>query len=317
MQQDLKLKVIEHAKKWIAANKLTQNDAAKKTGITAGYLSQMLRGILITAVDGKDVPISDKQFYHLASATGFAVNKQYWGTVMTDEFRRIIFELTIAKTEPRVTTIINETGLGKTYAVDKFCMENALHTYKITVNSMHKVKDIIHLLAQALGIGRVTSITQNFSLDTLMSVSVKLRELKMMGHQPLIIIDEAENLKLPVIQMLKGLYDAVVGYASIVIIGTSQLTDALERMSRSNRNGAPQFYRRVKAGIRVIQSDKDFTPFFKKFGVEDKEFCRLLTSMCNNYGELHDYLEPALREAGEKPLTENMFRLMYNLPKYK
>ena len=140
----------------------------------------------------------------------------------------------------------------------------------------------------------------------------------MMGHKPLIIIDEAENLKLPVIQMLKGLYDNLTGYASIVMIGTSQLTDALQKMTRSNRNGAPQFFRRIKAGIKIIPVYNDYLPFFEKLKIEDKGLRKLLTAICSNYGELHDYLEPAIREADERgvELTDDFFRLMYNMPKY-
>lgn len=312
MNNDLKIKVVEHAQKWAKDNKLSQAELAKRTGINPGYLSNMLRNNFIVEVDGKEVMISDKWFYQLADSTGFAVKKSYWATVLTREFEMIVHELTVAKNESKVTTIINDTGLGKTYAVDKFVMVNAQHTYCITVNSMHKLRDIINELASLLG----TPIRHN-SLDTFFSIIKRLRELKMMGHQPLVIIDEAENLKLPVIQMLKGLYDGVINYASVVMIGTSQLTDALQKLSHSNKNGAPQFFRRIKAGIRIIPAHKDFKPFFNKFKIEDKGLRDLLTRLCNNYGELHDYLEPALREADEtgEQLTEQFFRVMYNLPK--
>lgn len=312
MDHSLKVRIVEHAQAYAKSQQLSQNDLAKKTGVNAGYLSNMLRGNFTVPVDGNDVEISEKWFYQLADRTGYAVKKSYWATVQTNEFNMIIHELTVAKNEPKVTTIINDTGLGKTFTVDRFTMVNALHTYKITVNSMHKVRDIIAELANLLG----TPLRYN-TLDTFLSIIKRLRELKMMGHQPLIIIDEAENLKLPVIQMLKGLYDGIIEYASIVMIGTSQLTDSLLRLNSSNKNGAPQFYRRIKAGIRVIPVHKDFKPFFEKFKVQDKGLRELLTRLCNNYGELHDYLEPALREADEtdQPLTEPFFRIMYNLPK--
>lgn len=312
MNNELKLKVIDHAQKWAASNKLSQAELAKRTGINAGYISNMIRNNFIVEVDGKEVFIADKWFYQLADRTGYAVKKSYWSTVQTKEFEMIIHALTVAKNESKVTTIINDTGLGKTYTVDKFEMVNPLHTYRITVNSMHKLRDIINELANLLG----TTIRHN-SIDTFFTIIKRLRELKMMGHQPLVIIDEAENLKLPVIQMLKGLYDGIINYASIVMIGTSQLTDALQRLSHSNKNGAPQFSRRIKAGIIVIPAYKDFKPFFEKFKIQDKGLRDLLTRLCGNYGELHDYLEPALREADEtdQPLTEQFFRVMYNLPK--
>lgn len=322
MQQELKQKIVDHAKKYAAENSgMSQNALAKHADINPGYLSNMLRGNFSTEVDGKQVPISDKWFHQLATAIGFALTKQYWGVVQTQEFSQIIHELTVAKNDSRVITIITDTGFGKTYSVNKFCLANPQHTFKITVTALHKVRDIILLLAEAIGVPpRFTSSSyQNYTIGLLLSITDKLKELKMMGHQPLVIIDEAENLKLPVIQVLKGLYDHIVGYSSMVMIGTSQLTDALLRMRNKNKNGAPQFYRRIKAGIRIIPADKDFNAFYKKFKIEDKGLCSLLNSLCDNYGELHDYLEPALRAADEKgkPLTEQFFRIMYNLPNYK
>jgi hypothetical protein len=86
----------------------------------------------------------------------------------------------------------------------------------------------------------------------------------------------------------------------------------------SNKNGAPQFYRRIKAGIKHIPSDKNFKPFFEKMNVDDKGLRKLLNERCNNYGELHDYLEPVLKEADVKgqPVTESFFRLYHNMPNY-
>jgi len=88
-------------------------------------------------------------------------------------------------------------------------------------------------------------------------------------------------------------------------------------MKRKDRGGVPQFYRRIKASIRYINAIADFKPFYEKY-VEDKSLRRLLTTLCENYGELHDYLEPAMREADDQgqSLNESFFRIMYNMPNY-
>lgn len=310
---EIKNNIIAHATAWMEANNISQADMARRSKINPGYLSNMLRNNYSLEVDGKEVEIADKWFHKLAEAVGFAVKKQYWPTVITPEFQQMIHELTVSKNNPTVATLINETGLGKTFAVDKFCKQNPSHTYKITVSSLHKVHDIINEIAAAIG-----TPVKSHKLTTLLFIVLKFREIKMQGHQPLIIIDEAENLKLPTIQLLKAIYDQMVGYASMVMIGTSQLLESLERLRVQNKQGAAQFCRRIKAGIKIISSMPDFKLFYDKLEIKDKGLQQLLGILASNYGELHDYLEPALREADERnvPLTEELFRLMYNLPKY-
>src|SRR5436190_10168572 len=313
MQTEQKNKIVEAAALWMTGNSFTKNDLARHSKINAGYLSNMLRNQYSTEVQGKEVMITDKWFYILAQSIGFAVKKQYWATIQTKEFEKMIHELRTAKNDSRTVVIVNDTGLGKTFTVEKFMQVHPQHTYKITVNSLYKVRDILQQIAEPLG-----TPVRCYPIDSLAAISKRLKDLKMMGHSPTIIIDEAENLKLPVIQMLKGLYDSLNGYASIVLIGTTQLLDSLERMKKSNRSGAPQFYRRIKAGIKIIPVYNDFKPFFEKFKIEDKGLRKLLNEICSNYGELHDYLEPVLRDADEteQALTETYFRTYHNLPSY-
>ena len=313
MQEELKFQIVSGAKDYAAINKISNNDVAKKSGVNSGYISNMFRNQFTNQVDGKDVPIGDRWFYKLAEFAGLPVKKQYWATVPTVQFTGVISSLEAAKKSGRICVIICDTGNGKTYSVGKFVHLNPQHTYKITVSDAHKLKDILVELLDKLGIP-----TAYGNAGKLLAIAERLRQLKRSGHQPQIILDEAENLKLPVIKSLKALYDQCNGYASITLIGTQQLIDDLIKMKKRNRGGVPQFYRRIKASIRHIDNAYDFAPFFEKFNVE-KPLRKLLNELCENYGELHDYLEPALREADERdePLTENLFRLIYNMPQYQ
>jgi len=160
-------------------------------------------------VEGKETPIGDKWFYMLADWAGLPIKKQYWGTIGTPQFLEVISSLESAKKSSRVSVIICNTGLGKTYAVEKFVHTNPQHTYKITVSDAHTLKDILgDLLAQL-------SVPQSYSnAAKLQGIAEKMKELKRSGASPIVIIDESENLKLPVIKSLKALYDFVNGYAS-------------------------------------------------------------------------------------------------------
>jgi hypothetical protein len=101
-----------------------------------------------------------------------------------------------------------------------------------------------------------------------------------------------------------------------VLIGTDQLLNKIERLRGKNEDGMPQLYRRFKAGkreIRSINKETMFAPFLEK--IADENLRRMVTGLADNYGELNDYIEPALREAGHhgEPLTENFFRMLYKI----
>lgn len=314
MTEELKYQIVAAAKEYARLKKISNNDVAKISGINSGYISNMFRDQFTTTVEDKEIAIGDRWFYKLAEWAGLPIRKQFWSTVETPQFTAMLPALEEAKKNSRVSVLITPTGLGKTYIIDRFCHHNPVHTYRITVSSVHKLQDVLLDIIDAL---KIRNVGKSSALR-MKAIINRLREIKQTGGQPIVIIDEAENLELAVLKMLKGLYDGVVTYASLVLIGTDQLIQKLLRLRKHDKAGIPQFYRRIKAGIRYIPDTKDFKPFFEKMMIADKGLRRLLNELCENYGELHDYLEPALREADEleQPLTENLFRMIYNMPKY-
>lgn len=312
MNIELKHQIVQGAIEYAKNNGINQNDVSKYSGVNAGYISKMWNGDFETIVNNKPTPIGDKWFYELADWCGFPIRKTYWSTIETIQFKQMISALESAKKTAKTSVLINETGLGKSYAVDRFVKINPVHTYRITVSSVHKLPDILREICQKLNVHYGSS-----NAYRLKAIIEKMIDLRHAGNRPCIIIDEAENLEFPVLKMLKGLYDGINMKASIILIGTDQLTYKLQNLRRRNKDGMPQFYRRIKAGIKVISPNKDFTPFFEKFNVE-KPLRKLLTELCDNYGELNDYLEPALKEADDlgQPLTEQLFRVIYDMPKF-
>jgi DNA transposition AAA+ family ATPase len=216
--------------------------------------------------------------------------------------------------------IIAPTGLGKTNAVDVFVNKNPLHTYRITVARYYKLEDILDELISRLGIEANDSIAKRMDgrsikrrIDKIVN---KLIEIKYAGGNPMIILDESENLIVSVLQTIKGLYDALVNNCALVMIGTEQLLEGLLNTRTRNRTSVPQLYRRFKANtlyVSKLNKKIDFKPFFDEY-VTDKGLQTLLCALCDNYGELHDYLEPTLKECGSKniELTEEFFRLKWN-----
>jgi len=320
MNIEIKNEIIVAAKKYSELHKLSQNQLAKNAGINSGYLSAMMRNQYTTKVNNENVPISDKWFSKLAEYVGYALKKTYWRNVATRQFMEGIHALEVAKSVNKATMIIGSTGIGKSNIIELFVKKHPKHTYVITVSSLYKLNDVINELADKIGVD-FNNGQRNTTKDKVDMIIEKLININQSTNDvPLLIIDEGENTKMPLLNMLKALYDKIIPYASIAIIGTEQLLHKLHKLRKNSMDAVPQFARRFKAGtvtLSQLDKSKDFAEFFRIHKI-DNALAALLTKLCDNYGELHDYLEPALKYADKKggPLTEKLFRLMYNLPNY-
>lgn len=303
------------ASQYIADKKLTAADFSRISKVNQSYLSNILNGVFMASAGSSTVEIADKYFGMIASVLGYEIKKSYWPHINTREFKEMIAAMADAKESQVVKTLIIDTGWGKTYSVEQFKKVTPLHTITITMHSMMKISDVFNELCTQLGIP--DKGTKGYKRA---QVIIKLREIKKNGGKPLVRIDEGENMNMEMMRMIKGFYDAVLGYASVVMVGTEQLWELMQSAKVSDKQGGPQFFRRFKAGVRRIKTQskaESFKPFFEAVGITDKSFRVLLCETCDNYGELHDYLEPALRAADQQGtvLTENFFRLMYDMPK--
>ena len=317
MTNEVKLEIVAAAHEYMGLHKINATELYKLSGVNTSYLSNILSGVFTAQAGGAEVIIADKYFTNIAEAVGFSTKRQYWQHVMTKEFLEIIALLKEAKEAQGVKTIVVDSGAGKTYAVNQFKKRNPLNTYVITMHSLVGITDLFADLIGQLGISSKGSQAYRRS-----QLIIKLRDIKKNGGMPIVIIDEAENMNTGMMKMLKGFYDGLNGYCSIVLVGTAQLWDVMFKAKDKDAQSGPQFWRRFKPGTRHIRLEqrleKRFEPFFSALGITDKGLRKLLCEVCDNYGELHDYLEPALRAADAKGAEIGMdlafFRLYHNMP---
>ncbi len=314
MNSETKIKIIEAAKRYMDDHKhegMSQIKLSALASLNNAYLNTLMNGKFSIGTGGKLSEIKDKVFIKLADAIGFKILKSYWEPVATPEFKQTIVTLKEAKLSGRVAMLIGETGCGKTFTTDKFVMQNPVHTFRVTASAVYNLNDLLYDLLNKLGLE-----VNGTKARRLARVANKLNDISISGGNPILIIDEGENLKQPAFQMVKALYDGVKNHCSIVLIGTSQLYNKIEKMRIKNKEGMPQLARRFKAGtIFLPEMDKSFKLFIEKYNF-DSSFKKLLLELCDNYGELNDYIEPFLREAdlrNEQP-TEELFRRMYHIP---
>lgn len=312
MTKTIKDNIITALEQWLKDNEFSANEFSTKSGVPTSYLSFMRRNIYFVTTGGNDVEIDDKYFIMISEAIDYDYeNKVAWETRQTPQFMQTITYLTDAKKFGYTNIIIGNTGSGKTYCLDIFIKQNPKDSFKITVGSLDTITDLLDKIGIAMRIPLVGSPSKK-----LRTIIKEITKLKLDGRTPIIIWDEAEYLKQATLCNIKELHDNLYGKCALVMMGTNQLIAKIERLKNKNAAGMPQFYRRVKYGIREL---KPIDTRFKEFltSIADRDLKRFLQTECENYGELRDALLPAMREAERlnEPLTENLVRKVLGLPK--
>ena len=241
-----------------------------------------------------------------------------WQNFPTIQFKEIISELVEAKDEHRNLMIIADTGIGKSNAIKAFQAKNPKHTYVFTLGDSYNLMVLLNEILAIFGLN--THRWKNAKNDSLRKISQRLNDLADEGAKPVFILDETENARIPVLKAIKELYDAIAGKCGIVLIGTDQLVSQLNK--KATGQSLPQLRRRFKAGTRFItpfNKAKDMKLFFETYIPQQHDLQDLLIQLCDNYGELHDYLHPFLMHCDKKNIepTEAAFRLYHKIPKFK
>lgn len=306
MEEEVKRQVIQAVFEYKDKNGISSDARlAKAIGVNPSYVSAWANGKLEykSSEEGYSA-IGDVHYTRAAKAVGYALEKQYWSTVATHQLVDILYHLEQSRERGSLKMIIGESGCGKTYSVNTYCQENPEHIYRITLSNTASIYDVIDELTEKIGLS--TTIKRQ---GKVVRVIKRLQELADKGVKPQIVMDECENVKLPILGLWKGMYDQLIGRCSIVLLGTPELQDMLKSFVRRQKVGAKQFARRAKAGtVRLQPIDRTFSAFFQGKDI-DQSVRSCLLALCDNYGELNDYLEPALRAADEDevPLTEQFF----------
>ena len=300
MTNELKYNIVQALEAYIKNNNLNQDDIVTHSGVNARYVIEMRKGNYSTKVKDKDVAISDKYFQRIADLIGFQTEKQYWVTKATPQLKEILAALQDAKDNGEVAVLIGETGCGKTFSLDLFKSKHRNEVFSIKVGSSDNLSDIVDKMLTEL---RLPAERKTKSAK-LRQIARYMKSLSENGLDPAFAFDESEYMKQPALCSFKELFDYLNEWCSLVLVGTSQLTDNIDKLRKKNKAGIPQLYRRIKFRIRNLSPiDRRFQDFLN--GV-DKETAKWLRDNCDNYGELHDVLVPVMREADRTGKTMNL-----------
>ncbi|MDM1548743.1 ATP-binding protein [Empedobacter falsenii] len=292
--------ISEELNAYLKEHKISANEFVKRSEINERYISAILKGQIITG----DVLIADKWYKMIAEKINFSLKKEYWEVRPTPQMIRMLDTLQEAREHSVTRIVIGETGCGKSKSTELFKNKYPVNTYKVTVGINDTIGDLLDKTLEALRLPVLKSKSKKLN-----SIAKFLQQEQYRGVLSTMIYDESEFMKQPTLCNMKELSDEIEGYAGLVLVGTKQLLDNLETMRKKDKPGIPQFYRRVKFCIRELPAiDRNFTEFLQS--IEDKDLKDWLKKNCENYGELHDVLVPAMREAERlgEPLTLSLVR---------
>lgn len=291
MTNELKDNIIQALESYIKINNLNQDDVASLSGVNARYIIEMRKGNYSIKTKDKEVFIANKYFNRVAELIGFQTEKQYWKTQATPQLKEILATLQDAKDNGEVAVLIGETGCGKTFSLELFKSKYRNEVFSIKVGSSDNLADIVDKMLTEL---RLPAERKTKSAK-LRQIAKHMKSLSENGLDPVFAFDESEYMKQPALCSFKELFDYLNEWCSLVLVGTSQLTENIDKLRKKNKAGIPQLYRRIKFRIRNLSPiDRRFQDFLNEV---DNETAKWLRDNCDNYGELHDVLVPVMRES--------------------
>lgn len=234
-------------------------DLAKKAKLNAAMITHVLGRKFDNYSNG--TPIPESVFASLAKAMSLGVD-----VVETDSYRSIMGKLAELKHWSLAGVIDGNTGAGKTFAINSFISKYPIGTYKITAAADFTPKKFVQVLGSLLGLGIYES-----QYDLREHIQAKLSEVK----NPIIIVDEAENLTDHNYSTIKAIYDALEGQCAIVLVGANNYWSNLQAKARRNRLRAhcfPQIVSRFRAQVLHVpgMNLRDVAAAANQFGITDK-----------------------------------------------
>lgn len=222
----------ELARSYMSEHNISQAQMSAKLGVAPSTFNEFLKGVYC----GRSSDIATK----VAEFTG--VQEDQARFVPIRNYKRVHEVLRRTKAQGEFAVIVGDPGLGKTTAVKAWVQQDEDAVYVRIDGAMGK-GDLLTILARRLGqLPRGHNLTRN-----LQSVIYALQE------QPrLIIIDEADRLTIPKLELVRDIYDS--GNCSMVLIGLERFLLILKH-GHSQKENLAQLYSRVGYLRKLDQLD--------------------------------------------------------------
>jgi DNA transposition AAA+ family ATPase len=261
---------------YIKSTSISQNSLAQKIGIAPSYISHALKR------NWDNIPAGGKRKTTFSESIAKKIliflgvdNK----IVDVDNFIIATNVLYEAKEYQEHRIIDGEKGTGKTTALREFQRNSPNETFLLTCSEDMNPKAFVVELANLVG-----SETSGDRRKIRFGIEKKIKSMS----QPVILIDEAENLKPATYGSIKAIYDSVYEYCGIVLCGANNYLEVLRKRAMTGKGCFPQIYSRFSAdpGFLSNMSKDDVKTFCAHHNIYDKETINTLAHRCSDFREL-------------------------------
>lgn len=241
--------------------KNSQNRLAKKVGVSSATLSQM--------INGNWELIKDEMWRKVQANIGLDLN---WATAQTTNFKNITQLLQTAQSMGIAIGISYEAGVGKTNAY-KFYARNYRNVIYVECKNYWSKKSYVKNLMSQSGQspeGKTEELIEGF-IDYVKGL-----------EKPLIIIDQADKLKDPSLDLFMDFYNELDGHCGFLLSGVPALRKRIEKGVQRDKIGYRELYSRI--GKKFIPLDpirlNDVRAICEANGVADEDFIADTFHLC-------------------------------------
>lgn len=197
---------------WIAFSGKSQTEIARSMGISASTLSMFIKGTY--AGNNEEIARKALSVMDLVRNQSTAIKKPDF--VKTKTAEEIITVAHYAQNHCDIGVVYGDAGIGKTMAITEFAKNNPW-AIMITADVTSTIKSLLDDVLEKLGVRSATA-------NRIAAKKQVIQELK--GSNRMIIIDEAQHLKLPTLEAVRGiLYDACK--CAVLLVGNESIYSKL------------------------------------------------------------------------------------------
>lgn len=221
-------------------------ELSKRSTVNAGYISSIRNR---KWDDHAGTPVPEWVFRKIGST--LQVNSNI---VHLNNYLNIFGFLQECRENSEARIVDGAPGTGKSYTCKQYTLRHAQTTFMVTCAGDLNEKRFMIEMAKAV-CGNIYSHNQWVLMNRpglRREVTIKLANIS----NPLLIIDEAENLQDGSYGAIKAIYDELEGRCGFVLVGANDYIRTLEKKSSKwyDRSCVPQVYSRFRANPLKLES---------------------------------------------------------------